>query len=222
MNRNHPHPMKPLHSLIAFTLILASPVVCPAADTAPLPLPAPRMTGGKPLMQALKERKTLREFSDQKLPLQTLSDLLWAACGINRPENDHRTVPSAMNSQEIDLYVATADGVWLYEPKPHQLRPVVAADIRDKTGKQPFVKVAPVTLILVADYAKMVKPKPDQKDFYSAIDAGFVGQNIYLFCASEGLAGVIHDLDRAALAASLPLRPEQKILIAHTVGFPQK
>lgn len=213
--------MKTLIPPVALAVLLIASAACPAADSAPLPLPAPRMSGGKPLMQALKERKSLREFSDRKLPLQTLSDLLWAACGINRPENDHRTVPSAMNSQEIDLYVATADGVYLYEPKPHQLRPVLAADIRDKTGKQAFVKVAPVTLILVADHAKMIKPKPDQKDFYSAIDAGFIGQNIYLFCASEGLASVIHDLDRAALAAALPLRPEQKIIIAHTVGFSQ-
>ncbi|MBI5394665.1 MAG: SagB/ThcOx family dehydrogenase [Verrucomicrobia bacterium] len=216
------HPVKTILSLLTLTILLTGLNVSPAADSGPVPLPAPRMTGGKPLMQALKERKTLREFTTQKLPLQTLSDLLWAACGINRPENDHRTVPSAMNSQEIDLYVATADGVFLYEPKPHQLCRVLAGDIRDKTGKQPFVKVAPLALILVADYAKMVKPKPDQKDFYAAIDAGFIGQNIYLFCASEGLACVIHDLDRAALAAALPLRPEQKIIIAHTVGYPQK
>jgi SagB-type dehydrogenase family enzyme len=214
--------MKTITSLLTLTILLTGLEVCPAADSGPMPLPAPRMTGGKPLMQALKDRKTLREFSDQKLPLQMLSDLLWAACGINRPENDHRTVPSAMNSQEMDLYIATADGVYLYEPKPHQLRPVIAQDIREKTGKQPFVKVAPLTLILVADHAKMVKPKPEQKDFYSAIDAGFIGQNIYLFCASEGLASVIHDLDRDALAKVLPLRPEQKIIIAHTVGFPQK
>ena len=213
--------MRTIATHLAIILLLSSPCA-PAADTETTALPKPRMSGGKPLLQSLKERKSTREFSEQKIPLQTLSDLLWSACGINRPENDHRTVPSAMNSQELDVYVVTAEGAFLYEPKPHRLRPVLGEDVRAKTGGQAFVKVAPLTLVLVADHARLVKPKPEQKDFYAAIDAGFIGQNVYLFCASEGLGAVIHELDRAALAKALSLRPDQKIVIAQTIGFPAK
>lgn len=204
-------------------VLVASVTVAAAQDLKPIPLPQPRNEGGKPLMQALKERRTIREISPAKLPLQTLSDLLWAGFGVNRPQIDHRTAPSAMNSQEIEIYVATADGVSRYDAKANQLLPVTRQDIRLQTGSQPFVTNAPVALIFVADFAKMEKAKGPQKDYYSAIDTGFISQNVYLYCASEGLATVVHDLpDRAKLGKALQLKPDQKIVLAQAVGFPQK
>jgi nitroreductase len=200
--------------------ILATPS-SPAAELLPIQLPKPRMEGGKPLLQALKERKSVRDFKADSLAPQVLSDLLWAGFGVNRPEIDHRTAPSAMNSQEIDIYVATADGLFLYDAKPHQLRPVLSEDIRAKTTGQPTVREAPVALIFVADLTRMTKAKPEDKEFYAGIDSGFISQNIYLFCASEGLATVVHDLDRPSLARAMKLKPEQKIVIAQAVGYPK-
>lgn len=183
-------------------------------------LPAPQSQGGLPLMDALKQRQSTREFRTNALPLPVFSDLLWAAFGINRPGNQHRTAPSTMNLQEIELYVATADGLYLYEAEPHQLRPVRAGDLRAQTTGQEPLRQAPIALILVADHARMTKAKPDDRAFYAAIDAGFISQNIYLYCASAGLATVVHDLDRAPLAKAMQLRPEQKIVIAQAVGYP--
>jgi nitroreductase len=127
-----------------------------------------------------------------------------------------------MNSQEIDLYLASADGLHLYDAKRHRLIQVHTEDIRAKTGGQAFVKAAPIALIYVADFSRLAKAKPEDKDFYAAIDTGFIVQNIYLFCASEGLATVVHDLDRKSLDTAMKLRPEQKIVIAQSVGMPKK
>ena len=193
-----------------------------AEDLRPVALPPPRMEGGKPLMQALKERKTVREFSPTVLPAQVLSDLLWAGNGINRPEIAHRTAPSAMNSQEIDIYVATAEGIYVYDAKGNRLEPVAAGDIRSRTGGQDFVKVAPLALIFVADLTRLTKAKPEDKDRYASIDAGYISQNIYLFCASAGLSSVVHELDRSQLGEILKLKPEQKIILAQAVGFPKE
>lgn len=179
------------------------------------------MTGGKPLMQALKERQTVREFSPAGLPAQVLSDLLWAGDGINRPAIAHRTAPSAMNSQEIDIYVATTEGIYIYDAKGNRLEPVASGDIRARTGSQDFVKVAPVTLVLVADLARQTKAKREDKEGYAAFDAGCIGQNIYLFCASAGLAAVVHETDRTGLREALHLKPDQKIIIAQSVGYPK-
>ena len=192
-----------------------------AAELPAIPLPAPNQTGGKPLMAALKERQSIREFSPQPLPPQALSDLLWAGFGINRPENDHRTAPSTMNMQEVDLYVALADGLYLYEAKSHQLRPVLTGDLHSKTGGKVELQQAPAILILVADFSRMTKAKPQDRDFYAAIDTGFISQNAYLYCASAGLATVVHELDRPPLAEAMKLRPEQKIIIAQSVGYPK-
>lgn len=179
------------------------------------------MDGGMPLMQALRERQSKREIDARPLDAQLLSDLLWAAFGINRPENEHRTAPSAMNSQEIDVYVALTDGVYVYDAKAHRLALVSREDIRAKTGGQDFVKVAPVALVYVADHARMVKAKPEVKETYAWHDAGYVAQNVYLFCASAGLATVVHELgDRRLLAEALQLRPDQRIIIAQSVGHP--
>ena len=209
-------------ALSMFGLLLCSSLSS-AADPAPLTLPKPQMEGGKPLMQALKERASLREFSTEKLPLQILSDMLWAACGINRPDSGKRTAPSARNWQEMDVYVATADGLYLYDPKGHTLKPILSEDIRALTGTQPFVKDVPVNLIYVADYSKIGEASTADKEFYSAADTGFISQNVYLHCASEGLATVVRGLiDRYALAKAMRLRPDQKITLAQSVGYPKK
>lgn len=207
-------------SLFAGLLVASLPGL--AQELQPIPLPKPRMEGGMPLMEALKNRKTAREFSPAKLSPQVLSDLLWAGFGINRPENAHRTAPSAMNSQEVDIYMATADGTYIYDAAANRLVPVAAGDIRARTGKQEFVKVAPVALLFVADMTRLTKAKPEDKDHYAAIDTGFISQNIYLFCASAGLTCVVHELDRSGLPEALKLKPEQKIVIAQSVGFPKE
>ena len=189
----------------------------------PLILPAPQTDGGKPLMQALKDRHSTREFSSEKLPPQVLSNLLWAAFGINRPDTGKRTAPSAMNWQEIDVYVATAEGLYVYDAKGNKLDPILAEDVRGAAGVQPFVKDAPLNLVYVADLAKTGKGSAEDRNFYTGADVGFIAQNVYLFCASEGLAVVVRgSVDRPALAKLMKLRPDQKILLAQTVGYPKK
>jgi SagB-type dehydrogenase family enzyme len=188
----------------------------------PIELLKPQMDGGMPLMQALKARKSSREFSNEKLPLQVLSNMLWAAWGINRPDGK-RTAPSAMNLQEIDVYVALEEGLYLYDAKENILKPVLPKDIRAMTGGQPFVKDAPVNLIYVADYSRMGRVSAKDKAFYSAANTGFISQNVYLFCASEGLVTVVRAyMDKNALAKVMKLRPNQKIILAQTVGYPKK
>jgi SagB-type dehydrogenase family enzyme len=202
---------------------LLGAAMCPAQEPKPMALPAPATDGGRPLMQALRERQSSREFSGQKLPLQVLSNLLWAAAGVNRPDSGKRTAPSASNRQEIDIYVATADGLYLYEAKQHRLQPVLAEDIRAQTGTQAYVRDAPLNLIYVADFAKMGSEPQEDKIFYSACNTGFISQNVYLFSASEGLATVVRgSVDRPALAKAMKLRPEQRITLAQSVGFPTK
>ncbi|MFH0963766.1 MAG: SagB/ThcOx family dehydrogenase [Planctomycetota bacterium] len=185
-------------------------------------LPPPEKEGGKPLMQALAERRSTREFSPEKLTEQVLSNLLWAADGVNR-EDGRRTAPSAMNAQEIDIYVVTADGVSRYDAKAHALVPILAEDVRELAGKQPFVKEAPVNLVYVADYARIGRGSEADKDFYAAADTGFISQNVYLFCASEGLATVVRgSVDRAGLTKAMKLEGTQRIMLAQTVGHPKK
>lgn len=191
-----------------------------AQDLKPIALPAPQTEGGRPLMQVLKDRKTTRDFAPDKLPPQVLSNLLWAGFGVNRADG-RRTAPSAMNWQEIDIYVATSDGLFLYDAKGNRLEPVLAQDIRSATGTQPFVGTAPLNLVYVADLSK-TGSAPDA-ELFTAADAGFIAQNIYLFCSSENLATVVRgSIDRAALGKAMKLRPEQKILLAQTVGYPKK
>jgi len=208
---------------LLFSLIFASPLLASLQESKIIKLPAPDLSGGKPLMQCLKLRQSSREFSPEKLPLPVLSNLLWAAYGINRPESGKRTVPSAVNWQNIDLYVATADGLFLYEAKEHALLQVLDQDIRALTGTQDFVKIAPVNLIYVGDYARIPRGTDEDKRFYSAAHTGFISQNVYLFCASEGLATVVRALiNRDELAKAMKLRPEQHIMLAQSVGYPKK
>jgi len=211
----------------AIPLLVAKLVICAALSLAqelkPISLPIPQMDGGKPLMQALKDRRTSRAFSGEELSIQELSDMLWAAFGVNRSETGKRTAPSAVNWQEIDIYVATADGLYLYDASPHVLRPILREDIGALTGLQSFVKKAPVNLIFVADYSKMGQASDEDKDFYSAANTGFISQNVYLYCASQGLATVVRGLiDRPALAEAMGLKSDQKVILAQTVGYPKE
>ena len=208
------------HFVWAFLILW--PAVGLAQELKPILLPKPQTNNGRPLMQVLSERKTTREFSPQKLPMQVLSDLLWAAFGINRPESGKRTAPSAVNWQEMDLYVATAEGLYVYDAKSNQLNPVLAEDVRAQTGTQAFVKDAPLNLVYVADLAKTGRASAD-RDTYVAVDAGVIVQNVYLFCASEGLATVVRgSVDRAALAKAMHLRDSQRIIVAQTFAYPRK
>jgi nitroreductase len=210
-------------------ILSMAPSITLADELKPIQLLKPEMGSGNPLMQLLWKRKSLRQFSSEPLPVEVLSNMLWAAFGINRP-NGMRTAPNANNKQEIDIYVATAKGLYLYDAKANLLNPILADDIRGMTGiqKQPFVKEAAVNLIYVADYSKMKDyyfgPVSDEvKNLYTAADTGCISENVYLFCASEGLATVVRaEIDRPALASVMKLRPEQKIILAQSVGYPKK
>jgi SagB-type dehydrogenase family enzyme len=202
-------------------LVQTYPGLSQAVDS--VQLPPPQLNIGKPLMQVLKDRRTSREFSTEPLPAQVLSNLLWAAYGVNRQESGKRTAPSAVNWQEIDVYVAMVDGLYLYNAKAHRLKLIVVEDIRVLTGVQSFVKEVPLNLIYVADFSRMGNAKESEKVFYSSADTGFISQNVYLFCASEGLATVVRALiDRPDLAKAMGLEPDQRIILAQSVGYPRK
>jgi len=214
-------------SFLACTLVLALVLICPplspAQEIKSIQLLKPQMDGGRPLMQVLKDRRSSRAFSSEKLPLQVLSNMLWAAFGVNRPDSGKRTAPSAKNRQEIDIYVATADGLYLYNAKAHTLELILAKDVRAMTGVQEFVGKAPVNLIYVADFTRMGERPEAEKVFYSAANTGFISQNVYLYCTSEGLATVVRGwVDRPALAKVMGLRPDQRITLAQTVGYPKR
>jgi len=191
-------------------------------DAAPIiPLPAPEKTGGMPLMEALSLRRSAREFGHRELPLPVLSGLLWAAFGINRADGG-RTAPSALNAQEIDVYVALPSGAYLYDPPAHSLRLVAASDLRRITGYQDFVDEAPLDLVFVADHARMRMVPAGQRQSYASVAAGAIAQNVYLFAASAGLATVIRAwIDRSAIASALGLTHDQEVLLSQTVGYPK-
>jgi nitroreductase len=184
-------------------------------------LPNPRKEAGKPLMQALQLRRSIRQFSPRPLPPQTLSDLLWTAYGINRPSGD-RTAPYWRHIMVIDVYAAMADGVWLYDPKQHALRPHLETDIRAQTGLQDFVATAPLNLVYVAHGERMKEISPEERRLYASVDAAFAGQNVYLYCASEGLATVFRGaVDYEKLKQAMQLEDGQFVTFAQTVGYPQ-
>ena len=160
-------------------------------------------------MDALKARQSARTFAPDALAPQVLSNLLWATNGVNRPDG-RRTAPSARNWQEIDVYVVMTAGAYVYDAGAHSLKPVAAGDHRAKTGTQAYVNTAPVNLVYVADFAKTGQSPAEERDLFTPADAGFIAQNAYLFCASEGLAVVVRGLiDRPALAKALNLRPDR-------------
>lgn len=183
-------------------------------------LPAPRKELGKPLMQALQLRRSMREYSQRPLSDQVLSDLLWAAYGVNRPSGD-RTAPYWRHIMVIDVYAAMADGVWLYDPKQHALRPHLADDLRRETGTQDFVATAPLNLVYVAHGERMTEVSPEDRRLYGSVDAAFAGQNVYLYCASEGLATVFRGaVDHQWLGRAMQLGEGQFVAFAQTVGYP--
>lgn len=184
-------------------------------------LPAPRSAGGMPLFDALNGRHSTRQFAHRALTPHVLSDLLWAAFGVNRANGD-RTAPYWRHVMVMDIYVATAAGVWLYEPQTHRLLHHLSEDIRSQTGTQEFVAVAPVELIYVAHGERMQDVNREERRLYASVDAAFIGQNVYLFCASEHLGTVFRGaVDTAALGRILGLPPEQFVTFAQTVGYAQ-
>ena len=189
---------------------------------ATIKLPAPDKRGGLPLMQALAKRRSSREFSGKPLPLPILSNLLWAAFGVNR-RGGGRTAPSAINAQEIDVYVALPGGAYLYDATAHTLKLVAASDLRRVTGYQDFVDDAPLDLVYVADHARMRMVPVAQRESYASAAAGAIAQNVYLYSATAGLATVIRAwIDRSAIADALGLSHEQQVLLSQTVGYPPK
>ena len=190
------------------------------ADGGDIRLQEPRRAGGKPLMRTLAERRTGRDFSDRELSAETLSSLLWAANGINRPDG-RRTAPTGLNVQDIDVYVILRSGVYLHDAKENALKLVNEGDFRAMAGLQDFVKTAPVNLFCVQDLDRAKKTFDADTMRFGGIHAGAVMQNIYLFCASEGLATVARArLDYGELSKILKLRPSQRIIIGQTVGYP--
>jgi SagB-type dehydrogenase family enzyme len=208
-----------IYALGCFPAVAEEPTTAPAART--IELPKPVMEGGMPLMEALKSRHSSRDFSGKPLSDQVLSNLLWAACGVNRPDG-RRTAPSAMNWQEIDVYVVRADGTWIYFPRENKLVLVAEGDLRAMTGIQDFVGSAAVNLVFVADMDRTSgKMLVTDKAIYVGADVGCISQNVYLYCASEGLNTVVRgSIDRSTLAKALNLSDHQQILLAQTVGYP--
>lgn len=184
-------------------------------------LPAPEMEGGKPLMTAIRERRSTREFSERQLSPQTLANLLWATIGISRPESGKLTVPNGRSRREVTVFVITAAGTHRYDIERHALETVTTDDLRTLAGKQDFVATAPVNLIYVADYTRMPDLNPEQQLVYSSTDVGFSVENAYLFCASFGLATVVRgSIDREALGKALGLGPQQRIILGQSIGYP--
>lgn len=184
-------------------------------------LPDPHKDGGMPLMEAISRRRSAREFAPTELPLPMLSDLLWAAYGINCPDGG-RTAASALNAQEIDVYVALPSGAYLYEPAEHALQLVVSSDLRRVTGYQDFVDEAPLDLVFVADHSRMKLVPVAQRESFASAAAGAISQNVYLFAAGNGLATVIRAwISREAIADALGLGHDQQVLLSQTVGYPK-
>ncbi len=198
----------------------ASTAASTAAQGEAIQLPPPATVGGKPLMQALHQRQSWRSFAPTTLEPQMLSNLLWAAAGVNRTESGGRTTPSAMNSHELDLYVSRRDGLYLFEPLRHQLRLRLSIDVRRDTGYQEFLDNAPLELIYVADLTRMQRVPAQRRETFAAAAAGAMAQNVYLFCASAGLATALRSwIDPGLLASAMQLGTEQRILLSQGVGF---
>jgi nitroreductase len=205
--------------ILAGALLAAAPAFGAAPGLLPLELPPPRRDGGMPLFAALNRRRSTREYSERALAPQALSDLLWAAFGVNRPSGD-RTAPYWRHVMVIDIYVAMPAGVWIYEPGAHTLLPHQAGDLRAQTGRQDFVGTAPLDLVYVAHGERMTDITPEERRLYASVDSGFIGQNVYLFCASEGLATVFRGaVDQEKLARALGLPEQQFVTFAQTVGY---
>jgi SagB-type dehydrogenase family enzyme len=207
-------------TLIPFIMLVAGFVQ--AQELTAVKLLAPALENDKPLMQAMKDRHSSRDFDDAELSLQDLSNVLWCANGVNRPDG-HRTAPSAMNRQDIDVYAVLRDGIYLYDAPTHELRPVASGDFRKDAGTQEFVATAPLNLVFVSDMAKFEGARtPEDKLWMAGLDAGHCSQNVYLYCAAANLVAVTRmSVDKAKLSELLKLRPEQTVVLAETVGHPK-
>ncbi|WP_029047186.1 nitroreductase family protein [Cupriavidus sp. amp6] len=200
---------------------MTHPIVLSEAGVEYLKLPAPQTEGGMPLLTALQQRRSTRHFAPRSLDDALLSSLLWAAFGVNRPGTGLRTAPSARNWQEIDLYVALRDGLYVLEPADWRLRLVIGEDLRAATGLQDYVAEAPLNLVYVSRLSRLDETDKPLRQFYTALDTGYISQNVYLFCAASGLATVARGLlDRRALAAAMRLEPDQRVILAQSVGYP--
>ena len=196
--------------------LAASTVLAQSID-----LPAPQKSGGMPLMDVLAKRSTGREFDSRELSPSQLSSLLWACFGINRPDGK-RTAPSAKDCRETDIYMILKQGAYRYEAKSNRLDLIVAEDLRSLAATQAFATNAPVNLVFVADLARMGNSSAEEKSTYANIDVGYISQNAYLYCASEGLATAARaSVDRKALGLKLKLRPDQMIVLAQSIGYPK-
>jgi nitroreductase len=185
-------------------------------------LPEPAMEGGMPLMEALAKRQSQRSFDAKEIADDVLASLLWAGFGINRPEAGERTAPSWRGAKETDIYLARADGVWIYDAENNSLVRHMEEDLREMTGRQPFAAEAPLVLIYVADRTRMPEAPEEQLHLYAHVDAAFVSQNVYLFAASEGLATVVlGNVDKVALGEALGLGEKQILTFTQPVGHPR-
>jgi nitroreductase len=211
--------IKPLSKMKKTLCLLIALLAANTVLAQDIDLPAPQKSGGMPLMDALAKRSTSRAFDSRELSLQQISGLLWACDGINR-SNGKRTAPSARNCQETDICVIMKSGAYVYDATSNKLNLAASGDLRSFAGTQAFVTNAPVTLVYVADLAKMGKSSVEEKKNYAYADVGFIAQNAYLFCASEGLVtGVRASVDRKALASKLKLRADQMIILAQSAGY---
>jgi len=210
-------------SSFLISLFLLFPEFVSAQESGRIKLPNPQTEIGKPLMQALMLRSSSREFSEKEIPLQELSNILWAANGINRSESGKHTAPSARNWQEIDIYVSLSKGVYKYNAKENSLDQAVAGDLRSFCGVQNFVASAPLNLVYISDYSRIKSSDNEEtKLMWTSAGAGFIAQNVYLYCASQNLACVVRGLiDKSKLAEAFKLQPDQKIIISQTVGYPK-
>lgn len=201
-------------------VVLLGWTVCSAQIIETIPLPLAQKTGGMPLIEAFQLRKSQRSFSSKELTSQQLSNLLWAAYGINRPDG-FRTVPAAKNWYEYDIYVLKSDGWFLYEVARHTLLKMGNEDLRMYGGTQDFVKAAPVILVYVADFGRMNDTTDELRKFFSAVDVGYISQNVYLWCASEGLATIIlGQVDKVKVREVLKLKPDQQVILSQPVAYP--
>ncbi|AJG19733.1 nitroreductase family protein [Cupriavidus basilensis] len=200
---------------------MTHPIASSESGVEYLKLPVPQSEGGMSLLTALRQRCSTRRFAPRSLDDSLLSSLLWAAFGINRPEAGLRTAPSARNWQEIDLYLALRDGLYVLEAADWRLRLVSGEDLRAATGLQDYVAEAPLNLVYVSRLSMLDETDKSVRQFYTALDTGYISQNVYLFCAASGLATVARGLlDRRTLAAAMRLAPDQRVILAQSVGYP--
>jgi len=205
--------------ILTFVVLLIW-TICSAQVIENIPLPPAQKTGGMPLMEAFQLRKSQRSYSSKELTSQQISNLLWAAYGINRPDG-FRTVPAAKNWYEYDIYILKQDGWFLYEVSKHTLLKMGNEDLRIYGGTQDFVKAAPVILVYVADFGRMNDTTDELRKFFSAVDVGYISQNVYLWCASENLATIIlGQVDKVKVREVLKLKPDQQVILSQPVAYP--